>query len=154
VTRIAGVTAATVIVAALSACGGSTQATVPSQVRDRIVKNYPTMAFVPGRLPNGYRYKGLYFLGAGKGYELSFARRGAAADQIGMWVGPDACSPWRHHSRRVNDHTISSEMSSMGMMVWRCTNRQGRPVIITGDGGTYGTVQELDELVGYAAPTH
>jgi hypothetical protein len=133
------------------------QGTVPSQVREAIVKGFPGRAFVPGRLPTGYRYANwAYSKRPGLAYVLIF-QHGSVKDQIDLVVGRQPCPapPKRPakdtHTLHVNGHELKWLQSSKGPIVWRCMTNEGRSFVITGQAGP---LQKLAELVGYAVPAH
>lgn len=135
----------------------SDQGTVPSQVRDAIVKGYPGMAFVPGRLPAGYRFANwAYSKRPGLAYVLVF-QHGSIKDQIELAVrrGPCPAPPkWPAkdtHTIRVHGQALKWLQSRNGPVVWRCMTNQGRSFVIFGGAGSR---QKLAELVGYAVPAH
>lgn len=158
VLRVVGVSAILfALVLALSGCSarGSNQATVPSQVRKAIVKDYPGMAFVPARLPKGYHYANwTHSRARHSAYELIFIH-GSITHQVDLQVVRRSCPAppkWRAKGTlHVNGHALKWLQTDNGAIVWRCMTNQGRSFVIF---GLAGPLHKLAELVGYALPAH
>jgi hypothetical protein len=156
---------------------GSSQTMVPSQVREAIVKDYPGMAFVPGRLPGGYHYASWNNCRNRSCYELGF-RHGSGPsgpEVVGLGEPPSksqayldlgvkrqSCpAPPKYpakdtHTLHVNGHALKWLHADIGgPFVWRCMTDQGRTFVIFGFGGQpRQKLAEVTELVGYALPAH
>jgi hypothetical protein len=138
----------------------SKQTTVPSQVREAIVRDHPGMAFLPGRLPSGYRYANWENCRNQSCYELNF-RHGSGTSQvsIALQVQRRPCpalpkSPAKDtHTLHVNGHTLKWLQSENGPIVWRCIANRERSFVIFGVTSS-APRRELAELVGYALPAH
>lgn len=138
-----------------SAWAGS-QSVVPSPVRRAIVRDYPGMAYVPGRLPRGYRYASWTHSKKATNYEyqLVFAE-GSASKQLDLQVFRRACPAapaWpAMGTLHVDGHAIKWSRTNTGTTVWRCMKNQGRAFVIF---GLNGPRAQLADLVGYANPAH
>jgi hypothetical protein len=165
VTRFAPLVLALAVGTAVTACGSSqhTQTPLPSQVRDAIVKDYPGMAFVPGRVPSGYHYAnwepgpGAHPNLSRTAYALIFTR-GSLKDQLELQVQRRSCPAPPHwpakltHTIRVNGHELKwLQGDNAEVFVWRCMTSQGRSLVVFGLGGSRDQ-EKLAELVGYALP--
>lgn len=134
----------------------SNQTTAPSQIREAIVRDYPGMAFLPGRLPSGYHYANWHHFKAG--YQLVFLH-GSAKNEVDLQVlrqscpGPPKWPAKDTHTLNVNGHALKWLQSDHGPIVWRCMSNQGRSFVIFGV-SLSGPRQKLAELVGYALPAH
>lgn len=130
----------------------SNQTPVPSQVREAIVKDYPVMAFLPGRLPSGYRYANWTHFKTG--YQLVFLH-GSVTNQVDLQVLSRPCpAPPKGPAKatlHVNGHTLKWLQTNHGAIVWRCMTNRGRSFVIF---GVNGPRQKLTDLVGHALPAH
>lgn len=147
---------------ALCGCSarGSNQMTVPSHVREAIVRDHAGWAFLPGRLPSGYRYANWTNCRNQSCYELDF-RHGSGKSQVslGLQVQRRPCPAppkWPAkdtHTLRVDGHALKWLQSDHGPIVWRCMSIKGRPLVIFGV-SVNGPPQKLAELVEYTVPAH
>ena len=146
------------LVLALLGCGSS-HSTVPSQVREAIVKGFPGMAFIPGRLPSGYHYESWNNCRNRSCYSMGFLHGSPKnKDYLNLSVKRGSCPAppkWPAkdtHTLRVDGHALKwSKTDTVGPVVWRCLTKQGRSFVIFSEGGA---TQKLAELVGSAVPVH
>jgi hypothetical protein len=136
---------------------GGNQTTVPAQVRNAIVRDYPGWAFIPGRLPSGYHYASWTHSRVLKyGYVLVFLH-GSVRNQVELQVQRRSCpAPPKWPAKgtlHVNGHALKWLQSDHGPIVWRCLTKQGRSFVIFGV-SSGASRQKLAELVGYALPAH
>jgi hypothetical protein len=133
---------------------GSKHPTVPSQVRNTIAKDYPGMAFVPARLPSGYRYANWMNCRNHACYALIFENGPVDLD---LRVISESCpAPPKYpakntHTLHVNGQALKWMNTNNGPYVWRCMTNRGRPFVIFGGPDL---LQRATELVGYALPAH
>lgn len=147
-----------VIALALAPYGtAGTGATVPPAVRVAIIHSYPAMAWIPGRLPNGYHFASWTHSKSKSnfGYQLTFVNRstspgGQFAFQVIRRACPAAPSWPSQGSFRVNGNTIKWSRTNTDTYAWRCVN-SARPFVIFGENGP---VRTLAYVVGYARPAN
>jgi hypothetical protein len=156
---------------------GSNQTMVPSQVREVIAKDYPRMAFLPGRLPSGYHYASWNNCADRLCYAIGFSHGsgpighavvglgeppGKSQAYLELQVKRQSCpAPPKYpakdtHTLHVNGHALKwLHADTGGPFVWRCMTNQGRSFVIAGFGGRpRQKLAEVTELVGYARPAH
>lgn len=138
---------------------GGRQPVVPVRVQRTVLNLYgKRLAFVPSRLPAGYRYQGWshsrkpsYFE-----YQFNFVEKdstgkvvAAPSFQVIRRACPSAPSwPAQGHFR-LNGHKIAWSRTNTETYAWRCLAAQGRTFVIF---GVNGSVRTDAFLVAYAKP--
>lgn len=152
---------ASIVIGAMASLEGSARGsnqTVPSRVRDAIAKDYPGMAFLPGRLPSGYHYATWNNCRNRLCYGINFIH-GSVRNQVELQVQRRSCPhppKWPAkdtHTLHVNGQALKWLQSDNGPIVWRCMTNQGRSFVIFGLSFSESR-QKAAELVGYALPAH
>ena len=112
------------------------------------------MAYVPGRLPNGYRYQSWTHSKKSGNYEYQLVFvQGSTMNQVDFQVFRRTCPAapsWPAMGiLHVDGHALKWNKSNTGTTVWRCMKTHGRSFVIF---GLNGARQKLAHLVGYAVP--
>ena len=130
--------------------------TVPAHVRHAIAHDYPGMAWIPGRMPNGYRFA-RWTHSKKRGYleyQLTFTKLSTSqvASQIYFQVVrrdcPSAPSWAPEGTFQINGHSVPWARSSTETDAWLCVRTQ--PAVLV---GSNGPVRQDAVLVAYAHPT-
>jgi hypothetical protein len=130
------------------------QPAVPAAVGQAIVKAYPGMAYVAGRLPAGYRFTtwGHSKRQGDYGYQLDFSTA-SGKSQLTLQVLRRSCPAppsWpANGTLHVNRHAIKWSRASTGTTVWRCLKSGAQRFVIF---GVNGPLRKLAYLVGFARP--
>jgi len=147
----------TVLLALCDGCSASShEPAVPLRVRQKLVALYPGMAYVPSRLPKGYRYSSwdtdTTFPG---GYRIVFVRN-RPAREVTFSVDPEpyaAPGLWGanpNDALHVNGHTVYwTGGSHIDNRAWRWAWAHGRSILISAD---VGQARTDAFFVGYAEP--
>lgn len=136
--------------------GWANQPTVPARVRLAIIREYPGMAWVPGRIPSGFRYLSWKRSrkAASFGYQLNYEGASVSAQfafQILRRTCPSAPSWPTMRIFRVNGRRVRWSGSSSDQYAWLCKRtEQGRSYVIFAVGG--GPARMLADVVGFARP--
>jgi hypothetical protein len=131
---------------------GGSQSPVPGSVQSLVRKAHPGLAYLPTRLPAGYRYSKYDSFRTGFGF--FFSKAGEAPNQLGYGTGLSACategSPM--HTFTMDGVQVRWSATYEDQQAWRCLiTPKGRLVIdayrsIAGDDGLKTPKQLHDAL--------
>jgi hypothetical protein len=115
----------------LAGCG-SAHLPVSSRVQSLIEKAHPGVAFVPTRLPAGYRYWKYNSGRSGFGIFFSKPRQGLPPAQLGYGTGFGACGTYGSamHTFTMNGVPVQWSATYEDQQAWRCLTTTKRTLII------------------------
>lgn len=123
--RSAGRVAALLAVGAAVGCGSSSTISValPQRLQREVAKTEPILAFVPTRLPPGYRYADHSVTRSG--FDIWFSKAGEAPDQLGFHVRKASCATQGSamHAFHINGAVVSWSATYEDQEAWRCFAR-------------------------------
>ena len=137
------------------ACGSQAlarqQSTVPAQLRSALVNIYGGMAYIPGRLPEGYTYRNWSHSQKPWNFEyrLNF-RSGGSSSAVSLEAVRRACPHWPAKGTvRVNGHAIKWSRSNDETTTWRCMKYRGGAFVLF---GLNASLRREAYVLGHAVP--
>ena len=132
---------------------------MPIRVQDSIARQYPSMAYVPGRLPTGFHFQSWTHSKKARYFEYQLiivkpASNGGTARQLAFQVlrrsCPSAPSWPAQGSIRVRGRAVKWSRTKADSYAWLCMrSSRGQSVVVF---GMDGSNRENALLAGYAEP--